>query len=114
MIQTRKFIFNCFKFFLKPLHFSSRQSLTGSSRLSSIAPKNKDDAFTSPVSRTASQTSLVGTSRTPSQSAIALSSRTPSQPSMPAPSRTLSQTSLAGIDSTPKRSSFVEVFKSFI
>ncbi|VVC37313.1 Hypothetical protein CINCED_3A019391 [Cinara cedri] len=85
---------------------SSRQSLAGSSRLSMIAPKNKDD--TSPVSRTSSQSSLVGTSRTPSQSSIALPSRTPSQSSMPAPSRTLSQTSLAGIDSTSKRSSFVE------
>ncbi|XP_025206308.1 dynactin subunit 1 isoform X2 [Melanaphis sacchari] len=85
---------------------SSRQSLSGSSRLSLVAPKNKDD--TSPVSRTSSQSSLVGTSRTPSQSSIALPSRTSSQSSMPAPSRTLSQTSLAGIDSTPKRSSFVE------
>ncbi|XP_015375874.1 PREDICTED: dynactin subunit 1 isoform X2 [Diuraphis noxia] len=87
---------------------SSRQSLSGSSRLSLIAPKNKDDTFTSPVSRTSSQSSLVGTSRTPSQSSIALPSRTSSQSSMPAPSRTLSQTSLAGMDSTPKRSSFVE------
>ncbi|XP_060839401.1 dynactin subunit 1 isoform X2 [Rhopalosiphum padi] len=85
---------------------SSRQSLSGSSRLSLIAPKNKDD--TSPVSRTSSQSSLVGTSRTPSQSSIVLPSRTSSQSSMPAPSRTLSQTSLAGVDSTPKRSSFVE------
>lgn len=90
--------------------FSSRQSLSGSSRLSLIAPKNKDDSFTSPVSRTSSQSSLVGTSRTPSQSSIALTPRTSSQSSMPAPSRTLSQTSLAGVDSTPKRSSFVEVF----
>lgn len=89
--------------------FSSRQSLAGSSRLSLIAPKNKDD--TSPVSRTSSQSSLVGTSRTPSQSSIVPPSRTASQSSMRAPSRTLSQTSLAGIDSTPKRSSFVEVFK---
>ncbi|XP_060880411.1 dynactin subunit 1 isoform X5 [Metopolophium dirhodum] len=87
---------------------SSRQSLSGSSRLSLIAPKNKDDTFTSPVSRTSSQSSLVGTSRTPSQSSIVLPSRTSSQSSMPAPSRTLSQTSLAGMDSTPKRSSFVE------
>ncbi|KAL4149675.1 hypothetical protein QTP88_003563 [Uroleucon formosanum] len=87
---------------------SSRQSLSGSSRLSLIAPKNKDDSFTSPVSRTSSQSSLVGTSRTPSQSSIALTPRTSSQSSMPAPSRTLSQTSLAGVDSTPKRSSFVE------
>lgn len=85
---------------------SSRQSLAGSNRLSLIAPKNKDD--TSPVSRTSSQSSLVGTSRTPSQSSIVLPSRTASQSSMRAPSRTLSQTSLAGIDSTPKRSSFVE------
>ncbi|XP_060880408.1 dynactin subunit 1 isoform X2 [Metopolophium dirhodum] len=87
---------------------ASRQSLSGSSRLSLIAPKNKDDTFTSPVSRTSSQSSLVGTSRTPSQSSIVLPSRTSSQSSMPAPSRTLSQTSLAGMDSTPKRSSFVE------
>lgn len=90
--------------------FSSRQSLSGSNRLSYVAPKIKDDTFTSPVSRTSSQSSLIGTSRTSSQSSIALPSRTPSQPSMPAPSRTLSQTSLAGVDTTPKRSSFVEVF----
>ncbi|XP_050429096.1 dynactin subunit 1 isoform X2 [Adelges cooleyi] len=93
---------------------SSRQSLAGNTRLSSVGSKNKDDTFTSPVSRTSSQSSLVGTNRTPSQPSIlynpsrAPPSRTPSQPSMPAPSRTLSQTSLAGTDSTPKRSSFVE------
>lgn len=85
--------------------------MAGSSRLSTVAPKNKDDMFTSPVSRTSSQSSLVGSSRTPSQSSIGLPSRTPSQPSMRAPSRTLSQVSLADSDSTPKRSSFVEVFE---
>lgn len=95
-------------FLLKIIYiFSSRQSLAGSSRLSSIGTKNKDDS--SPVSRTSSQSSLAGTSRTPSQSSIALPTRTPSQPSMPAPLRTLSQTSLAGNDAIPKRSSFVEV-----
>jgi len=57
---------------------------------------------------------LVGTSRTPSQSSIAPPSRTPSQPSMRAPSRALSQTSLAGVETTPKHSSFVEVFLMFI
>jgi len=41
-------------------------------------------------------------------------SRTPSQPSMRAPSRTLSQASLAGVEMTPKRSSFVEVFLKYL
>lgn len=112
MIQTRKFVLiflnNFDGTYLLLFMISSRQSLSGSSRLSMIAPKNKDDS--SPVSRTSSQSSLVGTSRTPSQSSIALPSRTPSQSSIRAPSRTSSQTSLAGMDSTPKRSSFVEVF----
>lgn len=94
---------------LNSFFFSSRQSLAGSSRLSTITPKNKDD--TTPVSRTSSQSSLVGTSRTASQSSIALPSRSPSQSSMPTPSRTLSQTSLAGVESVSKRSSFVEVPK---
>ncbi|XP_050534723.1 dynactin subunit 1 isoform X2 [Daktulosphaira vitifoliae] len=95
----------------------SRQSLSGTSRLSTMGSKNKDDTFTSPVSRTSSQSSLVGSNRTPSQSSIippsrALPTRTPSQPSMRAPSRTLSQTSFTEVETTPKRSSFVEQLPS--